>query len=405
VPRPALLLLAATAILTATAGLGPGPTAAQAPARAVAGAALVAGSPGRLGELRSRGDGRGSDRASVRADSVRVRRGELRVFTSRAGGEGVAEATAAARTVTLLDGAVTAYGVRRRLVVRAGRRTYSGRVSGLEVDGRKLGTVTGPRGYRLEGGGVVRVNTGASGITVQLAARTIRVAHVTASARDGADPAATPAPTPTATPRATRTPAPTARRGDGSKARPTPRAVRRRPPRVPERLTARRFAFPVYGSKVTIGGPFGADRPQGAHQGNDVFAPFGAPVLAVTDGVLFKVGTLPVSGNRLWLRSDAGDEFFYAHLSAFAPAAVNGRRVKAGQVLGFTGNTGDAEPTPPHVHFEIHPGGGDAIDPEPILTAWRERRDVPPGAWLTRYGRATERPGALVEVRDLIGEE
>jgi hypothetical protein len=79
--------------------------------------------------------------------------------------------------------------------------------------------------------------------------------------------------------------------------------------------------------------------------------------------------------------------------------------VKAGTVLGFTGNTGDAEPTPPHVHFEIHPGGEaeDAIDPHAILLAWQEHRDVAPGAWLTRHGGDTaERPGSLVEVRDFI---
>ena len=173
-----------------------------------------------------------------------------------------------------------------------------------------------------------------------------------------------------------------------------------------ERLTGQRYAFPVYG-KADVADDFGAARADtGAHQGNDVFAPFGAPVLAVADGVVEKVGTLPISGNRLWLRTAAGDEFFYAHLSAFSPDAENGRRVKAGTVLGFTGNTGDAEPTPPHVHFEIHPGGKDAIDPHAILLAWQENRDVPPGAWLTRHGEDTaERPGALVEVRDFIAGE
>ena len=81
-------------------------------------------------------------------------------------------------------------------------------------------------------------------------------------------------------------------------------------------------------------------------------------MVAVADGTIERVGTLPISGNRLWLRTRRGDAFFYAHLSAFAPDAVDGRRVKAGTLLGFVGNTGDAEPTPPHVHFEIHPGGG-----------------------------------------------
>ena len=95
--------------------------------------------------------------------------------------------------------------------------------------------------------------------------------------------------------------------------------------------------------------------------------------------------------------ADSGDQFFYAHLSSFAPDAVNDRHVEAGTVLGYTGNTGDAEPTPPHLHFEIHPDGGDAVDPEPFLKVWQKRA----GAALTD---TAERPGALVEVRDFIGE-
>ena len=75
--------------------------------------------------------------------------------------------------------------------------------------------------------------------------------------------------------------------------------------------------------------------------------------------------------------------------------------MRHGTVLGYVGNTGDAEPTPPHLHFEIHPDDGAAIDPRPILVAWRSGADVPPG----RYGgQAGERPGTLVEVRDLIAD-
>jgi murein DD-endopeptidase MepM/ murein hydrolase activator NlpD len=126
-------------------------------------------------------------------------------------------------------------------------------------------------------------------------------------------------------------------------------------------------------------------------------------VLAVAGGTLEKVGTLPVSGNRLWLRTRTGDTFFYAHLSAFSRSAVSGRYVKAGTVVGFTGNTGDAEPTPPHVHFEIHPHDRAAIDPYPVVTAWQAREDVPADAWLLDNGTDTAaRPGALVEVRDFI---
>ncbi len=154
---------------------------------------------------------------------------------------------------------------------------------------------------------------------------------------------------------------------------------------------------------------YGANRPApiGSHEGVDIFAPFGSPVVAVADGRLSKVGTLPISGNRLWLTTPGGDAFFYAHLSAFSDGAVDGARVKAGTVLGFTGNTGDAEPTPPHVHFEVHPGGIEApsVDPYPIVTAWKGRRDVAPGAFLRRAGAdTTTRPGSLVTVRDFIAE-
>jgi murein DD-endopeptidase MepM/ murein hydrolase activator NlpD len=164
-----------------------------------------------------------------------------------------------------------------------------------------------------------------------------------------------------------------------------------------KRLMSKRFVFPV-GGKTTIGGPFGSFRADtGFHEGNDLFADFGTPVVAVADGVVANVGSLPISGNRLWVYADGGDQFFYAHLASFAPAAVNDRHVEAGTILGYTGNTGDAEPTPPHLHFEIHPNGGKAVDPNPFLVVWQKRA----GAALAD---TAERPGALVEVRDFIGE-
>ena len=100
-------------------------------------------------------------------------------------------------------------------------------------------------------------------------------------------------------------------------------------------------------------------------------------MLAVADGTVFSVGWNDVGGYRLWLRDRAGNQFYYAHLSAFSPLAVNGRQVKAGDVLGFVGNTGDAETTPYHLHFEIHPVGllylgyDGAVNPYPYLMAWQ----------------------------------
>jgi hypothetical protein len=94
------------------------------------------------------------------------------------------------------------------------------------------------------------------------------------------------------------------------------------------------------------------------------------------------VGWNKIGGNRLWLRDLHGNEFYYAHLSAFSPAAVNGAQVKAGTVLGFVGSTGDAEGTPYHLHFEIHPasllflGYDGVINPTAYLNAWQRKQDL-----------------------------
>jgi len=154
------------------------------------------------------------------------------------------------------------------------------------------------------------------------------------------------------------------------------------PPRVTRRLTANGYVFPVYGT-VGFSDSFGAPRADTVwHHGVDVFAPLGAPVLAVADGTVYSVGRNRIGGNRFWLRDLAGNEFYYAHLSAFAPAALNGARVRAGDVIGFVGNTGDAEGTPYHLHFEIHPasmlvlGEDGVIDPTSYLRAWQHLADV-----------------------------
>jgi murein DD-endopeptidase MepM/ murein hydrolase activator NlpD len=158
----------------------------------------------------------------------------------------------------------------------------------------------------------------------------------------------------------------------------------RPPPDVTPRLTAGGYVFPVYGP-CSFGDTFGAPRPwiaSGWHHGEDIFGQLGTPLLAVADGTVFSVGWNDLGGYRLWLRDREGNEFYYAHLSAFSPFAVNGRQVKAGTVLGFMGNTGDAETTPYHVHFEIHPVGllymgyDGVVKPHPYLMAWRRLEDV-----------------------------
>jgi murein DD-endopeptidase MepM/ murein hydrolase activator NlpD len=155
-------------------------------------------------------------------------------------------------------------------------------------------------------------------------------------------------------------------------------------PDITPKLTAGGYVFPVYGPSGygdTFGSPRG-DVSGGWHHGDDIFAPLGAPILAVATGTVFSVGWNDVGGYRLWLRDRGGNEFYYAHLSAYTTLAVNGREVKAGDVLGFLGNTGDAQGTPFHLHFEVHPvsllflGYDGAVNPTKYLDAWKRLEDV-----------------------------
>jgi Peptidase family M23 len=181
------------------------------------------------------------------------------------------------------------------------------------------------------------------------------------------------------------------------------------------RLTAGGYVFPVYGPSQ-FGDTYGAFRGDVAgnwHHGDDIFAPLGAPILAVADGTVFSAGWNDVGGNRLWLRDDQGNEFYYAHLSAYTPLAKNGTRVRAGEMLGFVGNTGDAQGTPTHLHFEVHPfsllfmGYDGAVDPTPYLEAWRHLQDVrfsDVASWLAQTGIADPAPkpaAILLQVSDI----
>jgi murein DD-endopeptidase MepM/ murein hydrolase activator NlpD len=159
-------------------------------------------------------------------------------------------------------------------------------------------------------------------------------------------------------------------------------APRRPAPELAPKLTAGGYVFPVYGP-VSFSNTFQAPRAGvGWHHGEDIFAPLGAPILAVAKGTVYSVGWNELGGNRLWLRDGEGNQFYYAHLSAFTPLAVNNAHVKAGDVLGFVGNTGDAQSTPYHLHFEIHPveylylGYDGVVAPYPFLIKWQRLEDL-----------------------------
>ena len=117
---------------------------------------------------------------------------------------------------------------------------------------------------------------------------------------------------------------------------------------------------------------FNAARSNGrVHLGTDIVAAEGNALYAVTTGTVTKVyadapGSL--SGNGLRIARPDGTYFFYAHLSALAPGIAAGTAVSAGQLVGYVGQTGNAGT--PHLHLEVHPGGGAAVNPYPIIRAF-----------------------------------
>ena len=115
---------------------------------------------------------------------------------------------------------------------------------------------------------------------------------------------------------------------------------------------------------------WGAPRSGGRrHRGTDVFAAYRAPVYAITSGGIQRHSRSALGGIGLYLRGDDGNVYYYAHLDSIDAGARVGARVTAGELVGRNGFTGNASRSAPHVHFELHPGGGAAINPYPWLAA------------------------------------
>jgi murein DD-endopeptidase MepM/ murein hydrolase activator NlpD len=145
------------------------------------------------------------------------------------------------------------------------------------------------------------------------------------------------------------------------------------------------FAFPVSPvSAVNYSDSFGAPRMPGTiyehwHEGTDILAPMGTPLVACERGVVLSVGRGGVlGGNSVWLRGESGTAYYYAHLSTFEDGIQPGLVVDAGTIVGYVGDTGNARGGPPHLHFEVHPGGGPAINPYPILKASEDQPQPDP---------------------------
>jgi murein DD-endopeptidase MepM/ murein hydrolase activator NlpD len=100
------------------------------------------------------------------------------------------------------------------------------------------------------------------------------------------------------------------------------------------------------------------------HEGNDLFAPRGAPVIAVVSGIVTQ-RTGSIGGRQVKLVGDDGVSYYGTHLDSFGRSG----RVSQGTVIGYVGSSGNARGSAPHLHFEVHPGGGAAVNPYPRIAA------------------------------------
>lgn len=119
---------------------------------------------------------------------------------------------------------------------------------------------------------------------------------------------------------------------------------------------------------TTFTDTWGAPRSGGrTHQGVDMLAARGTPAVAIESGTILRLGNSSLGGITIWLTGVSGDEYYYAHLDGWAPGLSVGQSVAAGELVGTVGSSGNASYTVPHLHFELHPGGGSAVNPYPLV--------------------------------------
>ncbi|HEV8187005.1 MAG TPA: M23 family metallopeptidase [Pyrinomonadaceae bacterium] len=130
-----------------------------------------------------------------------------------------------------------------------------------------------------------------------------------------------------------------------------------------------RIAMPLEDvSRKEVADTWGAPRGTGRrHEGQDIFAPRGTPILSATNGYIYKIGENNLGGQTVSVISSGGRVYYYAHLDRYAKGIEVGDRVSTRSVLGYVGTTGNAQGTPPHLHFGIYTLTG-AINPLPLLT-------------------------------------
>jgi murein DD-endopeptidase MepM/ murein hydrolase activator NlpD len=171
---------------------------------------------------------------------------------------------------------------------------------------------------------------------------------------------------------------------------PSPQLAKMRDPEFVERaralfapLSQNRIRMPVPSAgprALAVAAAASRDGRPRRHRGIDIFAPRGAPVIAVTDGIINYIGDQPKGGLCLWLTAESGTSFYYAHLDRWAAGIYEGMEVRSGDLLGYVGNSGNAIASAPHLHFGVNVNDEmvdiDEIEDDPALyapmiAAWR----------------------------------
>ena len=146
---------------------------------------------------------------------------------------------------------------------------------------------------------------------------------------------------------------------------------------VQQSIVALRLAFdeppktlrvPVMGvSSGALRDTWGAARAGGRrHEGIDIFAPKGTPIIATTSGLILRVGENRLGGNVVWILGPGGQRHYYSHLDRFGDLKPRDL-VVSGDIVGYVGNTGNARGTPSHLHYGVYALGTGAINPFPLL--------------------------------------
>ncbi len=129
-----------------------------------------------------------------------------------------------------------------------------------------------------------------------------------------------------------------------------------------------KIVMPLQVSKKQIANTWHA--PRGAnrlHEGQDIFAPRGTPAYSATQGYIYNIGQNRLGGQTVSVVGAGGRVYYYAHFDSYAPGIAEGDYVTPQTVLGYVGTTGNAQGTPPHLHFGVYTPTG-AINPLPLLT-------------------------------------